>query len=633
MNVVYVHIGESLPECLYDSLYQTLLINKHSCKVYIIINDSQISTFTDTINNFALDTFTDNFFWQNVIQVIPRSIILDRLHEDKYYTKYIEIMNNKHNKLDSFRDGFWISTTARFFYIKTLMQALNIQDLFHIENDIMMYETFSQIYSVTNTREDKIWMVQDAPNRVVPSILYFPSYNSLDVLTQFITESLDKTNAFINDMDILGRFTHKHVFNTIPNDQLLFDGAAIGQYIGGVDTRNIQQTKDIRTLMFDNPTVGFINETSVFKPNTCKFFKKLVKTNEHCIPIKLLLAHKNEVLGHSKVFKIANVHMHNKQLYSMSSIFDIKYTDMITGDRVLSLCDFVILTRDILQFHQNIEHFAKDIIIVNDWKQVNIEKLNAFFKDACKKKHSRQLSLFIYTHIIDDFCPILTQLNTKIDYTLYLHNSDHSFHSKHKSILDLTHIKKVYSQNVDYPVHHKLSILPIGIANKMWPHGDLLAMYDIMKSSYRERKTKSMYVNINPNTYGYRKEILDAVKESTFELATSKPYQEYLRELATFRFCLCIRGNGLDTHRFWESLYLGVIPVIINNSKTNCSNFIEHIKEIQIPFVNITIESTEDIFLKYSEDYFSEALYKSFIQKFGSIWNLDALKLSYYSSF
>ena len=42
----------------------------------------------------------------------------------------------------------------------------------------------------------------------------------------------------------------------------------------------------------------------------------------------------------------------------------------------------------------------------------------------------------------------------------------------------------------------------------------------------------------------------------------SRPYPEYLRELGRHRFSLAPAGNGLDTHRAWESLYLGVLPLV-----------------------------------------------------------------------
>ena len=31
------------------------------------------------------------------------------------------------------------------------------------------------------------------------------------------------------------------------------------------------------------------------------------------------------------------------------------------------------------------------------------------------------------------------------------------------------------------------------------------------------------------------------------------------------KFILCPEGNGIDTHRFWETLCLGRIPVVLHN--------------------------------------------------------------------
>lgn len=38
--------------------------------------------------------------------------------------------------------------------------------------------------------------------------------------------------------------------------------------------------------------------------------------------------------------------------------------------------------------------------------------------------------------------------------------------------------------------------------------------------------------------------------------------QAFLRAIRQHEFCLCPRGNGLDTHRLWETLYVGSIPIV-----------------------------------------------------------------------
>jgi hypothetical protein len=40
------------------------------------------------------------------------------------------------------------------------------------------------------------------------------------------------------------------------------------------------------------------------------------------------------------------------------------------------------------------------------------------------------------------------------------------------------------------------------------------------------------------------------------------PFEEYMREIGKFKFVRCMRGNGLDTHRFCEILLMGSVPVV-----------------------------------------------------------------------
>jgi len=39
----------------------------------------------------------------------------------------------------------------------------------------------------------------------------------------------------------------------------------------------------------------------------------------------------------------------------------------------------------------------------------------------------------------------------------------------------------------------------------------------------------------------------------------------YKNTLLDHKFILCPRGNGIDTHRLWEALYCGVIPIVIRH--------------------------------------------------------------------
>lgn len=644
INLVLVHVGKALPDYIYDCIYQCLLINHYSCKIYIIMDDSVINDFKNKLLEFDFNLYTkDNFYYNNLLQVIPLSILENNY--DQKFEEYKTAITNKYQNLSEFRDGFWISTTSRFYYISQLMQLFKLSNVFHIENDIMMYESFNNLYKYIQQEFDlkeinEICMIKDSPNRVIPSLLFFPNIYSISKLIYFMTNTFKNSKNFVNDMNLLGTFSDQiNLPIDITHDSktnIIFDGAALGQYLGGVDFKNIPNSSDL-LVQFNNPTKGFINETSIIKPNKFTFINRKVIFDHINIPITVPLCTNPEINNiYNKIIlnRIANLHIHSKQLNEFSSINNLIYKEIISGDRIISLCDFVLLSKDIYDFHQNLNKYANDIIIIKDFRNINIDLLNLHFKSFCNKKNKQEVKLFIYTHILDLFIKyVLPNLDKSIEYILYIHNSDDSFNDSHSELVNSNIIKKIYSQNIDYSLPNtKLNLLPIGIANSMWKHGNLIELYDTIKKIYRNKKQNNIYVNINPSTYPYRKVLLQKIKTlNSFKLASPQPYKEYLLELASHRFCLCIRGNGIDTHRFWESLYLGVIPVIINNKTTSCQNWINYLKVLEVPFYEIKQDDMDKIFIQYSDNFFTESLYYKIIRSCNSsIYNLPFLKLSNY---
>lgn len=525
-SLAYIHIGTQLPDYLCDSLYQTLLINNYKTRVYVILSDVLISEFNSRFETFNLGYYTkdETFYFKNLITVIPLSLLEIYGENNQQFTQYKNLMTTKFSGLSGFRDGFWISTTSRFFYLSIFMEMFCITNVFHIEGDIMMYWSFEKIYNdildnIDNTEIDKICMVEDAPGRVIPSILFFPDHIRLSQLTQFITNELSNSNAFMNDMDILGKFGDRYNLSTTPvnSEYLVYDGAAFGQYLGGVDYRNILSkdvdynnlTRDQELVIYNNPTRGFVNETAITKPDTFNFSKIKTEFDNLRVPIRI------PVLCDNSIVKIANLHIHSKQLCQFSSACDLLFGDIISGDRILGLCDFVLTTPQIYTFHKNVEKYTKDVIIIRDFKNVNMELLNNYIKEHCKKSGRSFVKIFIYTHMLDNFQQyVFPNLDASIEYVLYFHNSDHAVTDDHIDILKSKYVRKIYAQNIDTSIDSdKISLLPIGMANSMWRHGDLLELYKVISSTYYKVKTGSIYVNINPNTYLYRKFVLDKIIE------------------------------------------------------------------------------------------------------------------------
>lgn len=625
-SLIYIHIGEHLPSHIFDSIYQSLLISPNT-KIYVILNDSLINQFRNTISTFNLNLYLNKPI--NVlmhIECIPISI----LKVPQVYINYIDKLSNTTKQ---FRNSFWISTTSRFFYLESLMQLFKLHNAFHIENDIMIYENLQNI-----TLDDtKLCMLKDSYNRVIPSILFIPDYLHLSRLNNHILDNIVHSQNIMNDMQLLGSYLSNDVyyfpFDFSNDSSLIIDGAAIGQYLGGIDPRNIAEfeTKTLQEqqlLCLNNPTVGFVNETCTFKPSSITIFKRDLYLDNTNVPLKLFYG-KKESGNNIQLKQIANLHIHSKQLYQFSSINNLKFNDIITGDRIVSLCDFVLLTQDIYIYHQNIDKLidVDKLIIIKNFQNINIQMLNSYFLEVNKPK----LKIFIYTHLLDNFIQyILPYLDNTLSYILYLHNSDHEVKESHViSLTKYPYITKVYAQNISF-YHKQFNLLPIGIANLMFKHGDLISLYTVMSESYYKRKIHSLYININPNTHTYRHTILQDINQrpNDFVISKNKPYKDYLKELSKYRFCLCIRGNGIACHREWECYYLGVIPVIINNEFTNTSTYIKYLQKLQLPYYEIT----EDTFDRYSDNFFNEDLYKKTMSKYNSTsFNLPALKLLHYT--
>lgn len=96
--------------------------------------------------------------------------------------------------------------------------------------------------------------------------------------------------------------------------------------------------------------------------------------------------------------------------------------------------------------------------------------------------------------------------------------------------------------------------------------GDTAIMYRIAQEPKHD--TNLAYMNFSIETYPQeRRPVFDMFKDKQWVTVgqtslTHQGSEKYLRSLRNHTFSLCPRGNGLDTHRLWESLYMGAIPVV-----------------------------------------------------------------------
>ena len=87
-------------------------------------------------------------------------------------------------------------------------------------------------------------------------------------------------------------------------------------------------------------------------------------------------------------------------------------------------------------------------------------------------------------------------------------------------------------------------------------------------TSFPSRYDGSMYVNFTAaNNRSQRSKVLDIVRSTKGAVFGETIFSEtgrirYLSSLRSNSFVVCPEGNGVDTHRLWETLYMGGVPIV-----------------------------------------------------------------------
>ncbi len=121
--------------------------------------------------------------------------------------------------------------------------------------------------------------------------------------------------------------------------------------------------------------------------------------------------------------------------------------------------------------------------------------------------------------------------------------------------------------------HTKLISIPIGITNATEPGsqihqilGNTLHIMQILKTP---KQIKNLaYLNISSNTYPKeRTQVINLYKDKPWvtyapPIMSHEGHYEFLENIYRHKFVFAPRGNGIDTHRMWEALYLRTIPIV-----------------------------------------------------------------------
>jgi hypothetical protein len=242
------------------------------------------------------------------------------------------------------------------------------------------------------------------------------------------------------------------------------------------------------------------------------------------------------------------------------------FENIISGEKIQQLAD-VYLGLD--------EDFTFNPVIRE-------QQFKAMKFDVIINRFDNPAIVFCYTHRVG-------LLATKIDlflnnFILITHNSDHGIHENDANVLKIlnnTKLQKWFGQNITF-IHDKLHMIPIGIANSQWEHG-----IQNFNNHINIEKKNDVYFNFNVTTnYNKRQNCYEILRTRLNWLENVTPRQN-IERLAQYKFCICPEGNGFDTHRLWEALYVKTVPILLK------SEYSQILAKYNVPMV--VLESWNDL--------------------------------------
>lgn len=421
--------------------------------------------------------------------------------------------------------GLFTLSIARFYALAAAMQHFNLDKCIHMEHDNLVYASGAWLsHMSTKVCGVKLGITQDSAHRCIAGWMWIGSQAALHAFLAFMT----KHNYAKYEMFLLCDFMKQHPeFATrlpvVPPSSLISFPHSKWDHTSVFDAAALGQwVGGIDLLHSEKDTRGFVNETAEYNPDMFNFAWG-ADTQGRTVPV---------VEYHGVQYRVLNLHMHSKRLYPFLSV-PCQATDIIQGHKFRDLAETL-----------------------------------------------GQATVFVVSHKIADVRALLDQATSPI--VVMSHNSDHGLEIQHLDMLNHPMLKWWFAQNLNVN-HPKTSPLPIGLANSQWPHGNVPQFRQAI-STFVSRPIPRLYANFSVGTHPVRKEFLQLMKQNTKNATRVTPLDNW-RAARHSALVACPRGNGIDTHRLWETWYSSSMPVRYQPDKKAWKWAFRH---LGLPWIELT---------------------------------------------
>jgi hypothetical protein len=150
------------------------------------------------------------------------------------------------------------------------------------------------------------------------------------------------------------------------------------------------------------------------------------------------------------------------------------------------------------------------------------------------------------------------------EHILLAGNSDFNF--KSIAIFTQSIFSRFYLQNSFVSNNINIFTLPIGIENLSKGINGIPSNLN-NNTSWEEKNSNVMVGPFSP-THVERLNLLDQICHKNSMVSMYDAFispKKFAKLMNQHRYVLCPQGNGIDTHRFWEALYRGCVPIILKS--------------------------------------------------------------------
>jgi hypothetical protein len=258
--------------------------------------------------------------------------LTDRRHLDNsLFKKYNILPFNKDlfysDKISQFelifnygKNDFWTVTATRLIYIENFMQCLGLTDVYHFENDVLIYYGLKEHDEKFRSLYNNLAITIGGEIVAMTGFMFIKHYEALSRMTKYFIDLLDVYGIsgiiekyhipMVNEMFLMRQFgidypDQLRTLPTMPTGEFsenypvfnsLFDPASYGQFVGG--TRS---------------------EGPGAKPQDHYIGRWLTANPDHNVIWKIEEGRKIPYLKYDNEIKINNLHIHSKNLHKYIS--------------------------------------------------------------------------------------------------------------------------------------------------------------------------------------------------------------------------------------------------------------------------------------------------------------------------